>query len=47
MLCQDDFYLSCILQQAKQKETCPLCRRVMAVVKVAAWDNEDDLDFII
>ncbi|POI20558.1 hypothetical protein CIB84_015697 [Bambusicola thoracicus] len=47
VLCHHEFCLSCILCWAKQKETCPLCRRVMEVIKVAAWDNEDDLDFII
>ena len=47
VLCHHEFCLSCIPRQGKQKETCLLCRIVMAVVKVAAWDNEDDLDLII
>ncbi|POI21958.1 hypothetical protein CIB84_014296 [Bambusicola thoracicus] len=45
--CSHEFCLGCILRWGTQKETCPLCRKIMTVVKVAAWDDEDDLDFII
>ena len=36
-----------ILQWDKQKKSCPLCRRVMEAVKVAAWDDDEGLNFII
>ncbi|XP_021247228.1 E3 ubiquitin-protein ligase Topors-like [Numida meleagris] len=45
--CRHEFCLGCILRWAKQKETCLLCRRDMAVIKVAEWDDNSDLDFII
>lgn len=45
--CRHEFCLGCILRWGKQQESCPLCRRVMEVVKVAAWDDDEDLNFII
>ncbi|POI32113.1 hypothetical protein CIB84_004135 [Bambusicola thoracicus] len=45
--CHHKFCLSCILCWAKKKKTCPLCRRIMTVVKVAEWDDDNDLDFTI
>ena len=45
--CHHEFCLGCILRWGKQQESCPLCRRVMEEVKVAAWDDDEDLNFII
>ncbi|NXC49999.1 TOPRS ligase, partial [Penelope pileata] len=45
--CRHQFCLGCILRWAKQKESCPLCRTAIRVIKAAAWNNEDELDFII
>ena len=47
MPCRHEFCLGCILRWGKQQESCPLCRRVMEVVKVAALDDDEDLDFVI
>ncbi|XP_021244507.1 E3 ubiquitin-protein ligase Topors-like [Numida meleagris] len=45
--CCHEFCMGCILRWAKQNNSCPLCRRVMTVIKVAEWDNDDELDFMI
>ncbi|XP_021244076.1 E3 ubiquitin-protein ligase Topors-like [Numida meleagris] len=45
--CHHEFCLGCILRWGKQQKSCPLCRRDMEVVKVAEWDDDEDLDFII
>uniref|UniRef100_A0A8V0YMV7 RING-type domain-containing protein n=1 Tax=Gallus gallus TaxID=9031 RepID=A0A8V0YMV7_CHICK len=45
--CHHEFCLGCILRWGKQKKSCPLCRRDMEVVQVAAWDDDEDLKFII
>ncbi|XP_031446157.1 E3 ubiquitin-protein ligase Topors-like [Phasianus colchicus] len=45
--CCHEFCLGCILRWAKQNNSCPLCRMVMTVVRVAEWDDDEDLDFVI
>ncbi|POI31871.1 hypothetical protein CIB84_004378 [Bambusicola thoracicus] len=45
--CHHEFCLGCILRWGKQKKSCPLCRRDMQVVQVAAWKDDEDLNFII
>ncbi|XP_019472342.1 E3 ubiquitin-protein ligase Topors-like [Meleagris gallopavo] len=45
--CCHEFCLGCILRWAKQNNSCPLCRTVMTVIRVAEWDNDEDLDFMI
>lgn len=45
--CHHEYCLGCILRWGKQKKSCPLCRKDMEVVKVAAWDDNEDLNFII
>jgi len=45
--CCHQFCLGCILRWAKQNNSCPLCRTAMSVIRVAEWDNDEDLDFII
>ena len=45
--CCHQFCLGCILRWAKQNNSCTLCRTVMSVIRVAEWDNDEELDFII
>jgi len=45
--CCHQFCMGCILRWAKQNNSCPLCRTVMSVIRVAEWDNDEELDFII
>ncbi|OXB71364.1 UNVERIFIED_CONTAM: hypothetical protein H355_006885 [Colinus virginianus] len=45
--CRHEFCLDCILQWGKQTESCPICRRDMEAVKVAEWEDDENLNFII